>query len=61
MYTTQEVAELLNLSDAYIRQLMAAGKAQPVKQVGGTWLFTGEEIERLRARPKSKGGRPKKQ
>lgn len=61
LYTTQEVAEALGLSDAYIRQLIAAGKAQPSQQLGGTWLFTLEEIERLRNRPKSKGGRPKKQ
>ena len=60
LYTTQEIAKELNLSDAYIRQLIAAGKAHPTQQIGGTWMFTVEEIERLRTRSKSKGGRPKK-
>lgn len=60
LYTTQEVAEQLSVTDSYIRKLMTAGKAQAVKQIGGTWMFTFEEIERLRHRPKSKGGRPKK-
>ena len=61
MYSTQEVAEQLNVSDAYIRQMIAAGKAYPLQQFGGTWMFTREELDRLLARPKSKGGRPKKQ
>ena len=61
LYTTQEVAEQLNVSDAYIRQMIGAGKAYPKEQIGGTWLFTREELDRLRTRPKSKGGRPKKQ
>jgi hypothetical protein len=29
-------------------------------QIGGTWVFTKEEIERLRNRHISKGGRPRK-
>ncbi len=60
LYTTQEVAKELSLSDAYIRKLIMQGKAHPKQQMGGTWFFTVEEIERLRTRPKSKGGRPKK-
>jgi len=60
LYTTQEVAQDLGVSDSYIRKLIMQGKAQPKQQVGGTWLFTVEEIDRLRNRPKSKGGRPKK-
>lgn len=60
LYTTQEVAQELGVSDGYIRKLIMQGKAQPKQQVGGTWLFTVEEIDRLRNRPKSKGGRPKK-
>jgi excisionase family DNA binding protein len=60
LYTTQEVAKELSVSDAHIRRMIGQGKAQPKQQIGGTWLFTLEEIERLRNRPKSKGGRPKK-
>jgi len=61
LYTTQEVAEQLNVSDAYVRQMIGAGIAQPKQRIGNSWVFTIEEIERLRSRPKSKGGRPKKQ
>lgn len=60
LYTTQEVAEAMNVSDAYIRQMIAAGKAQPKEQIGGTWLFTREELDRLRSTRRSRG-RPKKQ
>ena len=60
LYTTQEVAKELSLSDARIRQLIADGTAKPKTQIGGTWMFTADEVERLRSRPKSKGGRPKK-
>ena len=61
LYTTQEVAQELSVTDSNIRKLIAAGIAHPDQQIGGTWMFTKEEIERLRTRPKSKGGRPKKQ
>jgi excisionase family DNA binding protein len=60
LYTTQEVAKELSVSDAHVRRMIGQGKAHPKQQIGGTWLFTPEEIERLRTRPKPKGGRPKK-
>ena len=61
MYTTPEAAELLGISDSRLRNLIREGKAQPATQIGGTWLFSLEEVERLRNRPRSKGGRPPKQ
>lgn len=60
LYTTPEVAKELGVTDGYIRRMIVEGKAQPSKQIGGTWLFTVEEIERLRNRPKSKGRKPRK-
>ena len=60
LYTTQEVAENLSLSDSYLRRLIKQGKASPAMQIGGTWVFTKDEIERLRGRRISKGGRPRK-
>ncbi len=60
LYTTQEVANELSVTDGYIRKLILQGKAHPKQQMGGTWFFTMEELERLRTRPKSKGGRGKK-
>lgn len=59
LFTTQEVAQELGVSDAYIRVLIARGQAHP-KAFGKAHMFTKEELERLRNRPKSKGGRPKK-
>ena len=58
-YTTKEAAALLGFTDGRLRQLIKKGKATPAQQVGGTWVFTIEEIERLQTRPKA--GRPKKQ
>lgn len=59
LYSTTEVAEALAVSNAYIRKLVKEGKAQPKQRIGKNWVFTLEEIERLRTRPKSKGGRPR--
>ena len=60
LYTTQEIAEALNVSDAYIRQMIAAGKAHPKEQFGGTWVFTREELDRLRSTRRPRG-KPRKQ
>lgn len=51
LLTTQQAASLLNISDRRLRQLIEEGKAQPAMQIGGTWMFSREEIERLRTRP----------
>jgi len=59
LYTTQEAARQLGMSDSNLRNMIRWGKASPAQQIGGTWLFTLEEIERIRHRPKA--GRPKKQ
>jgi excisionase family DNA binding protein len=60
LYTTPEAASQLGVSDSHLRNMIRTGKAQPDKQVGGTWLFTLEEIERLRQRKRTPG-RDKKQ
>lgn len=60
LYSTQEVAEALALSDARVRRLVATGKAHPKQKIAGVWVFDQAELDRLRNRPKSKGGRPKK-
>lgn len=52
LYTTQETADQLGMSDSNLRNLIRTGKAQPKQQIGGTWMFTLDEIERLRTRPK---------
>jgi len=60
LYTTQEVAHELSITDSRVRKLIAAGKATPAKQIGGTWMFTREELDRLRTTRRVRG-RPKKQ
>jgi len=50
VYTTQEAAEILQVSDAYLRQLI--GRKQLIAKRAGkrTWLIPGEEVERLKER-----------
>ena len=60
LFTTIEAAQQIGIGDAYLRNLISDGKAHPTKMIGGTWMFDAAEIERLRNRPISKGGRPKK-
>ena len=55
LYTTQEAASQLGVSDSHMRNMIRTGKAQPVKQIGGTWMFSAAEIERLRHRKKTRG------
>ena len=51
MYTTQEAATLLEMSDSNLRNLIRSGKAKPKQRFGrgvkGYWVFTLDEIERL--------------
>jgi excisionase family DNA binding protein len=61
LYTTQESAKQLGVSDSHMRNLIRTGKATPTQQIGGTWMFSLDEIERVRNRPIMKGGKPKKQ
>jgi len=60
LFTTQESAQQLSLSDSHLRKLIMLGRAHPTRQIGGTWMFTLEEIERLRNRPRGKPGRKTK-
>jgi len=55
LYTTPEAAEALGISASHMRKLIMTGKAQPDQQIGGTWLFTSDEIERLRNRKRTRG------
>lgn len=59
LYTTQEVAQELSVSDAYIRKLIRQGKAHPRQRIGNSWVFTLEELERLRNRPKERATKAK--
>lgn len=51
LYTTQEAASMLGVTDGRLRQMIVKGEAQPTAQIGGTWMFNREEIERLKSRP----------
>jgi hypothetical protein len=60
LFSTQELATELSLSTGMIRQWIASGDAYPLRKVGNGWLFTAEEVERLRAKPRGKPGRQRK-
>jgi predicted site-specific integrase-resolvase len=60
LLTTPQAAIQLGVSASHMRNLIRTGKATPNQQIGGTWMFSLEEIERVRNRPISKGGKPKK-
>jgi hypothetical protein len=60
LYTTQQAADMLDITDGRLRQLIKAGKVKPDQKIGGIWLFTIDEIERLLGRKRTPG-RAKKQ
>lgn len=55
LYTTQEVAIILGVSDSHIRRMIGKGKASPAGKVGYIHVFDMAEIERLKNRNKAKG------
>lgn len=59
LYTTQQVAQLLSISEQAVRRMVATGRATPKGHIGRIHVFTLEEVERLRNRPK-RSGRTKK-
>ena len=61
LYSTEEVANELNVTNSYIIKMIERGQAHPVQKLGGRmYVFTKEEIERLRT-SRRPPGRPKKQ
>lgn len=60
LYSTREAAVALGTTDGALRLLIMRGVITPKLKIGRAWVFTQEEIEELRTRPKNKGGRPKK-
>jgi excisionase family DNA binding protein len=60
LYTTPEAAAQLGVSASHMRNMIRTGIAKPAQQIGALWLFTAEEIERLRGRKRTPG-RVKKQ
>jgi len=60
LFSTREAAAALGTTDGALRLLIMRGIITPKLKIGRAWVFTQEEIEELRNRPKSKGGRPAK-
>lgn len=54
VFTTQEAAKAIGMSDSNLRNLIRWGKAHPLRKFGDSWLFTQEEIDRLRNRKSAK-------
>jgi excisionase family DNA binding protein len=55
LHTTPEVAQALGVSASHVRNMVRTGKAKPHQRLGNNWLFTIEEIERLRGRKRTPG------
>ncbi len=55
LYTTPQAAQALGISASHMRKMTMTGQAIPDHQIGGTWLFTHEEVERLRTRKRTRG------
>ncbi len=60
LYTTQQAAQQLGLSDSHMRNMIRTGIAHPKQRIGNSWVFTLEEIERLRSRSRTRGPAKKK-
>ena len=58
LYTTQQAADMLGITDSRLRQLIKT-KVVNAMRIGPIWVFTIEEIDRLRTRQQTPG-RPKK-
>jgi excisionase family DNA binding protein len=50
LFTTQEAAEIIGVSDAYLRQLIARKQLLAKRAGKRTWLIPGEEVDRLKQR-----------
>ncbi len=59
LFTTPQAASQLQVSNSHMRTMIRTGIAKPIMRLGNGWVFTQDEIERLRTRNKSVG-RPKK-
>jgi hypothetical protein len=57
IYTTQEFAERLNVSEIWVRELARKGRIYPCRKVGSNWVFFGNSTvirppERWNRKPK---------
>jgi hypothetical protein len=59
LYTTPQAADMLGVTDGRLRQLIVTGEAHPAQRIGNSWVFTIDEIERLRGRKQKPGRAPK--
>jgi hypothetical protein len=58
LFTVTQAAKTLRLSTGRIRQLIGEGFIKPTQMIGGSWVLTPADMERLANRPKR--GRPPK-
>jgi excisionase family DNA binding protein len=64
LYTTQQFANMLGVTDSYIRILIVEGKVTPDMRIGNTWVFypaTVEAFKQARDAKKSKSKHQAKQ
>ena len=59
LYTTQQAADMLDITDSRLRQMIMRKEIEPAR-IGNIWVFTLDEIEKLRNRKQKPGRAPKK-
>lgn len=60
MLTTQEVADILDVTCGRVRQFVVEGRLEPVKRIGTNLLFDPKEVNEFNETPRPMG-RPKKE
>mgnify|MGYP000882152541 FL=1 len=56
LYTTQQAADALGLTTGRVRQI--ARSLRIGQRIGRDWVFTEDDIERIRQRNKKQGRKP---
>lgn len=61
LYTTPEAADAIGITPEYLRSLLSKKIVTATHSIGGRWLFTEDDVARIRTRPLKKVGRPVKE
>lgn len=58
VFTTQQAADTIGVTDAYVRHLIARGEIKAKKLGKRIWVISDAEVHRFKIRQR-KGGRPR--
>jgi hypothetical protein len=57
-YTTKEAADILGVDPARVRQIAIGLNGEIGRKWGRDWMFTEDDIERMRQRDTTRGPKP---